>query len=127
MGPVHPGTKAKTRNGTTQGSKIRGQELFQNCKCNEHACEVKMENPGKNARLETFYKIINNQVEIPMPLQRNTYTHSENSQTFQVPFAKHDFYKNSFFPRTARDWNALPNNVVTAENLVQFKESLRNI
>ena len=62
-----------------------------------------------------------------MPLQQNTYTHSENSQTFLVPFAKHEFYKNSFFPRTARDWNALPNNVVTAENLVQFKESLRTI
>ena len=41
-----------------------------------------LEERRKNARLETFYKIINNQVEIPMPLQRNTYTHSENSQTF---------------------------------------------
>ena len=50
MGPVHPGTEAKTRNGTTQSSKIRGQELFQNCKCNEHACEVKMENPGRAAK-----------------------------------------------------------------------------
>ena len=52
-----------------------------------------LEERRKNARLE-IYKIINNQVEIPMPLQRNTYTHSENSETFRVPFAKHDFYKN---------------------------------
>ena len=56
-----------------------------------------LEERRKNARLETFYKIINNQVEIPMSLQRNTYTHSENSQTFRVPLAKHDFYKNSLF------------------------------
>ena len=35
---------------------------------------------------------------------------SRNQQpmTFQVPYAKTDIYKYSFFPDTIRDWNALP-------------------
>ena len=30
---------------------------------------------------------------------------------FQTPIANTDVYKGSFFPRTIRDWNALPNSL----------------
>ena len=86
-----------------------------------------LEHRRKIARLETFYKIKNNLVEIPMTLQLNRHSHSENSQTYAVPYARNDYYKMSFFPRTARDWNALLNNVVTIETKEPFKEALKNI
>ena len=36
---------------------------------------------------------------------------------FQVPYARNDIYKYSFFPDTVRDWNALPASTISsAEN-----------
>ena len=40
-----------------------------------------------------------------------------NSHAFKIPFAQTDYYKNSFFPRTIRDWNALPTEAVEAPSL----------
>ena len=34
--------------------------------------------------------------------------------TFQVPYAKTDIYKYSFFPNTIRDWNALPGAIISS-------------
>ena len=33
---------------------------------------------------------------------------NQHTLTFQVPYARNDVYKNSFFPKTIRDWYALP-------------------
>ena len=86
-----------------------------------------LEHRRKIARLESFYKIKNNLVEIPMPLPMNPHSHSENSQTYAVPFARHDYYKMSFFPRTAREWNALPNDVVSIQTRDRFEEALEHM
>jgi hypothetical protein len=46
-------------------------------------------------------------------------------QNFQIPSAASDYRKYSFFPRTIRDWNALPpHGVVTAPSVEAFKASL---
>ena len=42
-------------------------------------------------------------------------------------FARHDYYKMSFFPRTAREWNALPNDVVSIQTRDRFKEALKHM
>ena len=34
--------------------------------------------------------------------------------TFQTPAARTDIYKGSFFPQTIRDWNALPDSIITS-------------
>ena len=34
--------------------------------------------------------------------------------TFQIPAARPDINKGSFFPQTVRDWNALPDSVITS-------------
>ena len=34
------------------------------------------------------------------------------------------FYHNSFFPRTIREWNQLPQNMIEAENVKEFQKSL---
>ena len=33
---------------------------------------------------------------------------------FQVPYARTDIYKYSFFPDTIRDWNALPESIISS-------------
>ena len=33
---------------------------------------------------------------------------------FQTPIANTDIYKDSFFPQTIRDWNALPDSLISS-------------
>ena len=33
---------------------------------------------------------------------------------FQTPIANTDVYKGSFFPQTIRDWNALPDSLISS-------------
>ena len=39
---------------------------------------------------------------------------NDNSMTYQVPIANTDIYKCSFFPQTIRDWNALPDSLISS-------------
>ena len=47
-----------------------------------------------------------------------------NTKGFKPTFAKSDTYKNSFFPRTAIDWNHLSDSVVQSNSVDIFKNSL---
>jgi len=44
---------------------------------------------------------------------------------FQVPSTSVDYIKFSFFPRTARDWNLLPSDVIKAPSLTSFRARLQ--
>ena len=44
-----------------------------------------------------------------------------NDRTFTIPRCRSDQLKNSFFVRTATDWNHLDNNTVHADTLDKFK------
>jgi hypothetical protein len=48
-------------------------------------------------------------------------------KSFQIQSAASDYRKYSFFPRTIRDWNALPPVVVTAPSVEAFKASLTKL
>ena len=83
-----------------------------------------------DARLTLFYKIVNNLVEIPsenylLPCIR--LTRHQHSIPFQIPCSNTDYHLHSFFPRTIRTWNNLPNNVVTAPSLDTFKNRLKHL
>ena len=39
------------------------------------------------------------------------------SQVFQIPTASKDAYKKSFFPQTIRDWNVLPDSLISSAEL----------
>ena len=43
---------------------------------------------------------------------------------YQLPESKTIAYKNSFFPRTISDWNALPEAIVSAKSINIFKARL---
>ena len=42
----------------------------------------------------------------------NRCSRNQHPMAFQVPYARTDIYKYSFFPNTIRDWNALPESIV---------------
>jgi hypothetical protein len=41
-----------------------------------------------------------------------------------IPYFSTDAYRFSFFPRTCRDWNTIPNNIVEAGSFEAFKSAL---
>ena len=86
-----------------------------------------LEERRKNARLAMLYKMTNNMVNIDTEerlIPPNRYSRNMHQRSFRVFYHRSDFRKESFFPRTIRDWNALPPAVASAESLGVFKTLL---
>ena len=85
----------------------------------------------QHARLTMMYKIVNNKVDCPGTLNRLhpslRSTRHNNSKSFQIPETSKNYIKESFIPRTIREWNHLPEEIVTAESIDTFKARLNNI
>ena len=79
-------------------------------------------------RLVACYKLQNN-------LMLVNYTHkftyasrigrNDHSLKLKVPFARTDYYMNSFYVNTARDWNKLPQYIINSPSLISFKRALK--
>jgi hypothetical protein len=77
-----------------------------------------------------LYKISNNLVKIdptsklipPKHLSRNMHDRS-----FQIPASSTTLRRESFYPRTIREWNSLPASVATAGSLETFKVLIRQL
>ena len=69
----------------------------------------------RDSKLILLYKGLKGAASIPtddlIPPIRSCRNHS---LAFQIPTARTDIYKGSFFPRTIRDWNALPDSVISS-------------
>ena len=72
----------------------------------------------QNSKLILLFKGLKGRASKPCddlqpPNRRRTNQHP---MAFQVPYARTDIYKYSFFPDTIRDWNALPASIISAES-----------
>jgi hypothetical protein len=47
--------------------------------------------------------------------------------TFRIPSTRKDVYRNSFFPRSIREWNNLPSAATTASSVEEFRDTLGNL
>ena len=88
-----------------------------------------LEERRKRNRLSIFYKIHNGQTGIDSrkyltPLGRKS--HYVNGKTYKVPFAQTDYFKFSYFPRTIREWNILPEETVCSISHKMFEGSIYN-
>ena len=70
----------------------------------------------KDNRLILLYKGLKGKASVPtddlIPKARRC--RNQHSMAFQTPIANTDVYKGSFFPRTIRDWNALPDSLISS-------------
>jgi hypothetical protein len=83
-----------------------------------------LEERRTNARLTMLYKIKKNIEEDHKLIPTNRKLRNTNSNCFQIPSCNTTTRKESFYPRTIRDWNTLPNSVTTASSLKSFKRLL---
>jgi hypothetical protein len=77
-------------------------------------------------RLALFYKMNSSSIAIPIPScillpnrPRPGFPHQ-----FQMIYASTEAYKNSYFPRTVRQWNTLPPSLATLDTFPLFKVAL---
>ena len=72
----------------------------------------------KDNRLILLYKGLKGKARIPtddlIPKNRRC---RNNSLVFQIPTASKDAYKKSFFPQTIRNWNGLPDSLISSAEL----------
>ena len=89
-----------------------------------------LEDRRRQARLTTFYKAVNNQIAIPIPdyiKPRQRTTRQQHQQKFMRLNSSSDNYRQSFFPRTLRDWDALPSNIIELPTVEQFKGAINTL
>ena len=74
-----------------------------------------------------FNKIVNNKIEIPYEnilVKSQFKPRSTHNQTFRQIQCNKDSYKLSFFHRTIKNWNKLPENITNNTTTDAFKEGL---
>ena len=81
----------------------------------------------QRARLVLMYKIVNGLVKIDATdrlVQPSRLSRNMGQDSFPIPSCNTIIRKESFHPRTIRDWNALPTDTVTVKTLESFKTPL---
>ena len=70
----------------------------------------------RDSRLILLYKGLKGKASIPtddlIPLVRRC--QNDHYMAYQVPIANTNIYKCSFFPQTIRDWNVLPDSLISS-------------
>ena len=72
----------------------------------------------KDNRLILLYKGLKGKARIPTDdlIPKNRRYRNQHSLVFQIPTASIDAYLKSFFPQTIRDWNVLPDSLISTLN-----------
>ena len=73
----------------------------------------------KDNRLILLYKGLKGKARIPTDdlIPKNRRCRNQHSLVFQIPTASKDAYKENFFPQTIRDWNILPDSLISSVEL----------
>ena len=86
-----------------------------------------LEQRWKHKRLTTFYKIANGSSAVTLHdyVRASTSCTRSHDQSYIQIQTNYEQYKNSFLPRTIREWNALPPDLVHAESVDNFSSRLQ--
>ena len=73
----------------------------------------------KDSRLILLYKAEKGKARIPTDdlIPKNRRCRNQHSLAFQIPSASKEAYKSSFFPQTIRDWNDLPDSLISSAEM----------
>ena len=73
----------------------------------------------KDSRLILLYKGLKGKARIPTDdlIPKNRRCRNQHSLAFQIPSASKEVYKSSFFPQIIRDWNDLPDSLISSAEM----------
>jgi hypothetical protein len=87
-----------------------------------------LEQRRQNSRLCTLYKIQHNLIDITRDLYiRHSDSRTRGQHRLFQERTNNETYRNSFFQRTARDWNLLPASTVAAATIQEFRAKTRQL
>ena len=74
-----------------------------------------------------LYKGLKGKARIPTDdlIPKNRRCSNQHSLAFQIPSASKEAYKSSFFPQTIRDWNDLPDSLISSAEMSDDCVSVR--
>ena len=81
----------------------------------------------REQRLILLFKIVNDLVAIPTDdiiTFNNRPSRNTNNRQIKVLSTNTDIYKNSYFPKTIKDWNNLSDSAVHCKTVTAFKAAL---
>ena len=81
-------------------------------------------------RLILLYKGLKGKASVPTDdiIPKTRRCRNQHSMAFQTPTANTDVYKGSFFPQTIKDWNALPDSLISsAEDAEDYVAKLTSL
>ena len=119
-----------TRFGTNNRSRIPGSMI----KTLDDLNWSSLEKRRRIQRLTILHKAYKKEVAIPIPeyikIPERITRHSSCSiegvaLRYMQPFAKRDFYKFSFLPRTIAEWNSLPPDVKGHQKIDSFRQAVK--
>ena len=84
----------------------------------------KLEERRRSARLVLFHQIINGLVAIPADDILTCNSRRTRNQGYLQPRCNTTTYQQSFFPRTIKSWNSLPQDIKSIQTLDDFKQAL---
>ena len=91
--------------------------------------EIGHRSPNTSTTITSImYNFINNQIAIPLSdyiKHKARATRSQHRLKFTRLRTSSDSYKYSLFPRTIKDWDELPQDIIELPTLEQFKEAIR--
>ena len=77
-----------------------------------------------NTRPVRIYNLIDFNTDNYLIPHTETRTRGSHPLKFQIPRANKDSFKFSYFPRTIKEWNQLPEHIVLSNSLEVFKSKL---
>ena len=112
MGPSHSWPPGRTGKGPKSCGKV----------CDGILGQLKWESLKKwrkDSRLILLYKGLKGKTRIPTDdlIPKNRHCRNKHSLAFQIPPASKEAYKSSFFPQTIRDWNDLPDLLISSAEM----------
>ena len=86
-----------------------------------------LEQRRKHKRLTTFHKTANGSSAVTFPdyVRSSTSSTRSHDRSYIQIQTNYEQYKNSVLPRTIREWNALPPDLVHAESVDDFSSRLQ--
>ena len=74
----------------------------------------------KDNRLILLYKGLKGKASVPTDdIPKTRRARNLHCMAFQTPIANTDVYKGSFFPETIRNWNALPDSLISSAEVAE--------
>ena len=98
---------------------VTGNYNYENWEYDGFLGQVKWESLKKRRtdnRLILLYKGLKGEARVPTDdlIPKTRRCRNQHSMVFQTPIANTDVYKGSFFPQTNRDWNPLPDSLISS-------------